>query len=195
MARSRRENSTSRRGPYRQSSTRILVVCGGLRTEREYLDSLRRWRHNPAVKIRVLGKGCAPRDLVRHAGNCREQRHEDFDEVWCVFDVDEYPHVSDAVSLARRENILVAVSNPCFELWLLLHFESCAAHLPRYASVLSRLEKHVGGYNKAVEFVRYQDRVDDAIERARGLDPSGEAYGSNPSTGMWRLVERIVREG
>ena len=45
-----------------------------------------------------------------------------FEAVWCVFDVDQHPHLTTAVEEARTAGIDVAVSSPSFELWLLLHF-------------------------------------------------------------------------
>ena len=45
-----------------------------------------------------------------------------FDEVWCVHDVDDHPRLDEARIMARDNDISLAVSNPCFELWLLLHF-------------------------------------------------------------------------
>jgi hypothetical protein len=29
------------------------------------------------------------------------------------------------------------------------------------------------------------------VQRARKLDPTGEEHAQNPSTGVWRLVERM----
>ncbi|HAO2891983.1 TPA: RloB domain-containing protein, partial [Escherichia coli] len=45
------------------------------------------------------------------------------DEVWAVFDRDEHPYFQDAVNLCERHNVNVARSNPCFEVWLILHRE------------------------------------------------------------------------
>lgn len=193
MAKTRRENSTRRRPPTREPASHILIACGALQTENQYFDRLRQWRRNPAVKVTVLPKGRDPAGLVAYVRKWLHQQRKEFDEVWCVFDVDEFPGVADAVRLAAREGVFVAVSNPCFELWLLLHFERCTAHVPRYKSLVSKLEKHVGNYDKTeLKFMQYQDGVDDAIRRARDLDPTGEAFQRNPSTGVWRLVERIV---
>ncbi len=36
-----------------------------------------------------------------------------FDEIWCVFDRDEHPYVSDAIALAKHHQIGVAFTNPC----------------------------------------------------------------------------------
>jgi hypothetical protein len=55
------------------------------------------------------------------------------DEVWCVFDVDEHPKLAEARDQANANGIQLAVSNPCFELWLLLHFQEHRAHAGGHA--------------------------------------------------------------
>ena len=194
MGRTRRENSTGRRSSFRESRSRILIVCGGLRTERLYFDALRQGRRNPAVTITVLPKGSAPSGLVTYASKWLKRRSDSFDEVWCVFDVDDFPDIAGAVRLATREGFSVAVSNPCFELWLLLHFEQHTAHLSGYDSLRPRLGKHLVDYDKSQpKLALLRDRVDDAVRRARELEPTGGAFEVNPSTGVWRLVERVWR--
>lgn len=194
MGRTRRENTTARRPPSREPRSRILIVCGGLRTEKLYFDALRKWRHNPAVRVTVLPKGSAPSGLVTYARKWLRQRSDSFDEVWCVFDVDNFPHIAEAVRLATQEMFSVAVSNPCFELWLLLHFEQHTAYLSGYNSVRSRLGRHLADYDKtAPDLALLRGGVDDAVRRARELEPTGEAFEVNPSTGVWRLVERVWR--
>ncbi|MFT7647504.1 MAG: hypothetical protein ACI8Y4_002253 [Candidatus Poriferisodalaceae bacterium] len=57
----------------------------------------------------------------------------DFDEIWCVFDTDEHPNLEQAVAEAADSNIRTARSNPCFELWLVLHVADQTAHVHRHA--------------------------------------------------------------
>jgi hypothetical protein len=87
----------------------------------------------------------------------------------------------------------MAVSNPCFELWLLLHHEECTAALNDYDAVLRRLRRHVPDYAKqTLSFARFAPGVSLAVTRAKSLDPSGRDYAHNPSSSLWRLVETIV---
>ena len=51
----------------------------------------------------------------------RRGRGKASDEVWCMFDFDVHPQVPEAIELARRNEINMAASNPCVELWFLLH--------------------------------------------------------------------------
>ena len=46
---------------------------------------------------------------------------EEGDQVWAVFDRDDHPRHDEAVLLCDQAGIGVARSNPCFEVWLILH--------------------------------------------------------------------------
>jgi hypothetical protein len=46
---------------------------------------------------------------------------EEGDEVWAVFDRDEHPRYAEAIRLSEDAGVKVGRSNPCFELWLILH--------------------------------------------------------------------------
>ncbi|WP_433891312.1 RloB family protein [Streptomyces sp. CA-111067] len=94
---------------------------------------------------------------------------------------------------ARRRGIEVAVSNPCFELWLLLHFADHTAHAATYKALLPYLQRHRPGYDKTrVDFADYRDGWRAAGVRARRLADEGRECEVNPATGVWRLVERIA---
>ncbi len=99
-----------------------------------------------------------------------------------------------AAAEAAQLKVNLAISNPCFEVWLLLHHDKCEARLANCRETTQRLRKHLPGYDKArLKFKDHAIGLDDAIERSRQLDPSGEDHSKNPSTGMWRLVERILQ--
>jgi hypothetical protein len=85
----------------------------------------------------------------------KQQRDENlqFDSVWAVFDVDEHPNLAEACALASREGIEVGMSNPCFELWALLHFQDQRAHVERDV-LASILRSHIRGYEKGAAPLR-----------------------------------------
>jgi hypothetical protein len=45
-----------------------------------------------------------------------------------MFDRDEHPNFARAIDLADRHGIKLAMSNPCLELWFILHFEDQTAY-------------------------------------------------------------------
>lgn len=187
----RRENRRSRRAPLREERTQVLVVCGGKATEPDYFRGLKKERRNPAVKVVVEGKGVDPVSLVRFAAQKRDCLGSD--EVWCVIDVDEFD-VSEALVAAKKNDVHLAISNPCFEYWLLLHFELCTAPLTCFDDVHGRLIRHLPRYDKSnLGFDDFAFGVDDAIKRARSrCEAVGTEHTSNPSTGVWALVLQVI---
>ncbi|MQY25453.1 RloB family protein [Nocardia aurantia] len=187
----RRENTRRRRAPFREPATLILVVCGGEVTEPAYFHGLRRELRNPAIKSTVTVRAEDPKRVVAFAGRQRG----DYDRIWCVLDVDQFDY-SEAIRMARMSEVDLAVSNPCFEYWLLLHFENCDATLVDFRDAERRLKKHLPAYDKST--LRYSDyigRVADAVRRAksRSVD-EGTEHRTNPSTSVWKLVELMLPE-
>src|SRR5262249_33463734 len=119
------------------------------------------------------------------------------DEVWCVFDVDEHPFVPEAKQQAKDNGIETAVSNPCFELWIILHFRDQRAYVDR-AQLQHECRQYLPGYDKDVPTAKLIAHDDDAVRRAKDLDAwqsSRNCAGANPSTGVYRLTERIKAAG
>lgn len=187
----RRENRRTRRAPVREERTQVLVVCGGKNTEPDYFRGLKKERRNPAVRVVVERKGVDPVSLIRFAAQKRDAL--DCDQVWCVIDVDEFD-MSKAVAAATKSDVNLAISNPCFEYWLLLHFELCTAPLTCFDDAERRLIKHLPRYDKsALRFADFATGVDGAIQRARArCEALGTEHTRNPSTGVWALVLQVI---
>lgn len=172
----------------------MLVVSGSAKTEDQYFRGLRSYSGNRAIDLTLVNRPKDPADVVRYAIGYARRAATDFDEVWCVFDVDDFD-IAAAVRLADTAGLRLAVSNPCFELWLLLHHADCRGHCAGYADVVARLRRHVPAYDKTrLDFRSYVDGVGDAVKRARDLDTTGVEHQRNPSTGVWRLVETIMEK-
>lgn len=169
------------------------MVCGGMTTEPEYFEGMRKSYRNAAVKIVVKKSGKAPDELVELATTIRDHDPESFDEVWCVFDLDDFD-VTNAVTLAGRKGVRLAISNPCFELWLLLHFENHKAAITGYDEARRRLRRHLTCYDKHCgAFDQYRMTVPTAIARAKALAREGTEHQHNPATGVWPLATKFER--
>ena len=180
----------------------IHVLAEGEVTESDYFDYWRRQNPTTRVVIDLHTAGWAPLKRVGYARDLKRRqprRNPEFDEIWCVFDVDAHRDVNSAVAEARDADIQVAVSNPCFELWLVLHVEDWTAEVHRHkiqrrASELGLLD---GKSIPAEAWPAILNGYDDAKRRARNLDTRHldvSDPGSNPSSGVWRLIETIRGE-
>ncbi len=200
---SKRDRDLRRREPRREPRKRILILCEGHSTEPGYFRALRSAFRNRLVEVEIDDRRGVPKTLVEYATERKKEavreaksRRDPFlayDEVWCVFDVDAHPNLPDARQQARDNGIHLAVSNPCFELWALLHFQHQTAYLEG-ESAQSRLRRHLPGYEKDLPFDRLHPTYDQAVERAQELERRCESAGSpgdNPSTGVYVLTERI----
>ncbi len=54
------------------------------------------------------------------------------DQVWIVFDRDEHAEFETSIERCRSVGIGAAFSNPCFELWLILHDSELDGPLTRH---------------------------------------------------------------
>lgn len=187
-----------------------MVFCEGERTEPEYLNALKRQpsvRDVATVDLRVeTGQGgSVPRTLVAMAAETRIRAIEEeaeIDEFWCVFDVEwpkNHPELEEALQQARANGVNLAVSNPCFELWLILHLQDHNAWLDNNQA--RRLRRQLdGSSDKGLEPTRYMPFTADAARRAAGLDKrhlrDGAAFPhDNPSSGMHRLLASVEPPG
>lgn len=198
---------TLRRKVATRKPRRTLVVFGeGERTEPEYLNALKRQpsvRDAAAVDLRIqTGQGgSVPRTLVAMAIDARRRAIDEdaeIDEFWCVFDVEwprNHPGLEEAVKQAHANGIKLAISNPCFELWLILHFQDHTAWLDNTAA--RRLRRQLdGSSDKGLQAARYMPFIADAARRAAELSRRHQQDGTafphdNPSCGMHLLVTSV----
>ena len=193
--------SVRRRTAHRESYSRVLIVAEGLKTEAAYFTGLARHYRLSTANIVILGHGADPATVVREAIKLkqREQRRGDaYDRVFCVFDRDGHAQFEPASQRARAHGIDLARSWPCFEYWLLLHFEytrkpyvASGARSPCDVCVRD-LRLHMADYHKAQNdvFPCLLDRLELAKTRAaRAHADIGATTEPNPGTEVHRLVD------
>lgn len=119
------------------------------------------------------------------------------DEVWAVFDRDIHPKFDEAIQRCESNGIGVGRSNPCFELWLILHHEDYDKSDGRH-SVQAQCERVCAGYDKHTKGLDCSDllqHVEAAIKRAEDQlarrKNEGEEFGC-PSTTVGHLVQAIL---
>jgi hypothetical protein len=199
-----RVRRSGRRVPFREPKPKMLIVSEGAITEKEYFDQFAKFHRNSLVDVIVEGGKGVPLTVMRAAKERKEKAISDakrkddeflkYQSVWCVFDVDDHPNVPEAKIIAADNGIELAISNPCFELWLLLHHRECPGELHRHKAQ-TMLKDHVAGYDKHVNFDDYRDGYQKTVQRAKSQDQLAESMeepGRNPTTGVYVLTEKII---
>ena len=111
---------------------KVLIVCEGKKTEPNYFSSLIANLKLTAAEVKIYnGRGSAPKSVVEFGIEIFEME-SDFDLVFFVFDKDNHDSYAAALSMVEnlktkgkyKSKIIGAItSNPCFEVWFLMHFE------------------------------------------------------------------------
>jgi len=183
------------------------VVCEGVVTEPFYFKDLRKVAECQLVEIVVVDLGAVPKTVVEEAVRRKRAAEDDasrqnddflrYDEVWCVFDVDQHPRLPDARQQARANKIRLAISNPSFELWALLHLQDQTAHLDR-KEARRLLVQHIPTYQKQLPFALIHQGYSQALRRAltlRQRRAEAQDAGGNPSTDVGLLTQRMHELG
>ncbi|MCS5718834.1 RloB family protein [Herbiconiux sp. CPCC 205763] len=192
-----------RRGPSRRERYVIAVFSEGEATEPEYfraLVNLPEIRQRAKLELRISLTGAVPLTLVQDA--VASKKSQEADEYWCVFDVEwprQHPNLREASDLATRSGVHLAISNPCFEAWLILHFVDHNAHLDNDGARRRRRDLDYQG-DKHLDPDLYLPHRATAAARAKRLEERHASDGNqvphnNPSSSAYLLVAAIERAG
>lgn len=190
----------------------VLIVTEARETEPNYFRGL---RDDSIVSDRFAvtvksSKGKAPSKTVQKAisdNEKQEGRGEAYDKVWCILDVEERDNreqIDAALKLADDHGIKVCLSNPCFEVWLLFHFDEKIRGDANSSQVIELVRGHwtkhcKTSYEKNDDqlYTRIAQRTETAITNARSVlerhhrDEKNRAD-CNSSTDVYRLVEYLI---
>lgn len=179
------------------------IFCEG-KTEYNYFAQLKAVERISGLQIRPII--CEDKNIVKlleYSVNYRKHHAKDFikgDSIFYVFDRDSNTNkdFEQAEKIVKNSSQLI-ISNPCFEYWILCHFE--LYYEPMQPQLLKlKLRKHLGSYKKNNPNI-YND-TKDKIETAK--DYSKKIYQiyvdknekilreeSNPATMIFGLIELI----
>lgn len=211
----RQAKELARKVGRRASYDRILIVSEGSKTEPLYFSEIRsEYRLNTAnIQVQHSQFGTTPLQVVNYAEHLllngdaiKEINPRTFEQVFAVFDRDSHPTYHNALDkaaaldkkyrndLSQPVQFAAVASVPCFELWLLLHFQNVLAPMHRNL-VYQYLRQYLPNYNKG-EAGHYLDTchlLTDAIQRAEHLSTLSTAHNSvEPYTDMHILVQLLT---
>lgn len=123
----------------------VYLICEGSETEIRYFKRFRSRDCNIDI-IPIPSQYKSADKLVQKAqatiGN-NPYYPDEGDKIWCVFDRDDNTNgmIAKAKQIAQKEGYQIAFSNPCFEVWFLLHFNGQATAIENCEAVIKLLKK------------------------------------------------------
>jgi len=183
----KKDKKRFQRHNYRDVETkkRFLIVTEGTETEPRYFKAFRTYR---TLDIKTIGTGRNTIQVVQKAIDLKKHSIKDeYDEIWSVFDRDSFPKddYMKAIDLAHKNDIKVAVSNECFELWFLLHFNLITTSMSRnsYLNKLDNTYDLLKPYQGTA--MKYAEKLYDKQNK------NSESYYWNPYTSVFELVKKL----
>ena len=160
----------------------IAIIGEGI-TEREYFKSLKHSKKLPFKFKPDIPKHSDIKSIISKAVSLADS----FDFVYCIIDLDRILLNQKELEFYNRnklkyQNIIFIESNPCFEIWLLLHFEFSTRTYNDCHSLIGILKKYIPDYEKSFNYLVNKDlyvllisRIENAIQNSKKLENSDRA--------------------
>ena len=161
----------------------FFVFCEG-ETEIAYVKFLRSLYRAPIQVIPKKGMSNISEEYIERSKN--EYVRTEQDKVFLMYDLDV-----DGIleQLQKIPNAELLVSNPCVELWFLLHYQEQKSEISS-DKCIKKLQKFSNEYKKGIlseeEKTFLAEKKDLAIERAKNMI----GY-QNPSSTVYKLLEKL----
>jgi len=197
----------------------IVLAFEGNITEEEYFEELKTSSmfNEELIYLHLLKR---PKTDTNSAPNhvfkkLKKEAKEEYnfnskDELWMIIDKDRWKNIPEIIESCKSQgNFFVAVSNPCFEFWLLLHICKMSKLSqeqqdniflnPKVSNSKRYLDKLLGelledGYNKKnPRTERFIKTVTHAIEESKKLVIPNEDYPSQLGSYVYKVIEKIIK--
>lgn len=216
----RSRNSLMRERQEAFRDARLIVIASeGKDTERIYFKALAKEYTNPRVHVHILERSAteknnsSPEHVLKQLNDYKEQYAlEADDELWLVVDKDRWTEAMlsrVATECSQHDYMHMALSNPCIELWLLLHLVDATPLTPEERQqwlenrrnsrrtdpyLKMRLRQEMGSYHEsAYDAQLLIVHVEEAIERAKTLDKNPtDRWPQTLGTRVYLLAESVM---
>lgn len=209
---------------FRESNTKIkekviVLAFEGNDTERIYFDELKSHAKfkDDVIYLHLLSR---PKNDTNSApihvfNKLKKEAKEEYnfnsqDELWMIIDKDRWKNIESIIELCKAQgNMFVAGSNPCFELWLLLHIKEISELSEDEIKAIlinkkvsknrNYIDKFLSdllsdGYSKTNPIPsRFLPTIDNAIRQAKALDNPSEDFPSGIGSHVYKIAENVIK--
>lgn len=211
MSRLRRKISRPE-GKNRDASL-FIIASEGKETEKIYVEALEEFFNSKRIHIRFIHKKdpskSSPKHTLESIAHVRREYHiNELDQLWILIDRDQWEdkELSYVATECIKKKINLAVSNPCFELWCVLHLKKISEYSREDLMLLSSnkkdgtktfLEKELSYLLKGASKTskKIGELVPDyevAVQNSKEIDPNPKLrWPESPGTRVYLLLEEI----
>ncbi|MEM8522947.1 RloB family protein [Flavobacterium sp. PL12] len=212
-----------REGGFKEAEKLYILSYEGQKTEVTYFNDFRQsdyFNDSGIIEIipleREVNTGTDPLSVKRLLKKAKANYpFKKTDEFWLIVDRDHWEtiHKIDfnqlVIDCNKENNFFLAMSNPCFEIWLIMHLKDVIEYKEEEQNKLlknakvSNKKNHIDvvlgdlqgiGYNKNPNSERFLPLTNVAIERAKLLDNTNEPYPKKLGSHIYRLIEKLKKQ-
>jgi hypothetical protein len=196
----RKPTRNFRRNPKnRKQKEYILIVCEGEVTEFKYFEECVKF-YGLSRYVDVNGGGGTDWESVLNHAKGLMRTGKSYDRVYCVVDIDGKNGINEFIAKATKTKIGNAQfkcihSMPCFEFWILCHFDQCLKPFKNCPDVVRTVRKHIPNYDKTQCHINIDENIiKKAIDNSYAILKSHQQTGSsNPLTHVHVVVEDLIK--
>ena len=199
----------------------IIISCEGRVTEFEYFNGIKNHLSSyidVVLEVHVIPKhsnASEPKDIVNNLEEYITHAYDyknGHDECWLVLDREKVParktNILGIAPICKSKNYNIAITNPTFEFWLLLHLENIEQYdkevlfkndkvNTKRKFIDKELSNRLLGYNKRrgcfpMKIIT-KENIQRALEQEKRFENEFEKILDNLGSNVGQLVSKIVK--
>ncbi len=196
----------------------LISIASEGKTEEQYFDGIHDLDYSEIIKVERLEKEdetdtkSHPNHVIELLDERKEYWQEhgiEANELWMVVDRDKQnvseEQLNAIIDKCKKEGYNLALSNPTFELWLLMHVNDLKGYSKEDLLNNEKVNKTrrfidkelsviLGGYNKKnLKFENFEAGIKDAIQRANGFPTDNNSLLKELGTSVCVLVDKLIK--
>ena len=184
----------------------VIVAEGKNKTESLYFMSFQNQESPYVIKMVKAGKKTDPKSLVETAEKAwtdNDMDEELGDHAFVVVDIDNDSETAKKVASIQSKlmHAEIVASNPCFEVWFLMHFTGSTKQFMTSDAAVKELKKYIKDYEKNKNvFKVLEGKTATAINNAEKINKKYAdekanwiSTDCNPRTDVVEVVKRLVK--
>ncbi|MBG6062707.1 hypothetical protein IWX83_002508 [Flavobacterium sp. CG_9.1] len=212
-----------REGSFKDAEKLYILSYEGQKTEVTYFNDFRMsefFNDSGIIEIipleREVNTGTDPLSVKRLLKKAKANYpFKKTDEFWLIVDRDHWEtiHKIDfnqlVIDCNKENNFFLAMSNPCFEIWLIMHLKDISEYDDEEQKKLlenakfNKNKNHIDivlsdlqgiGYNKNPNPELFLPLTKAATEIAKKLDNNNETYPKKLGSHIYKLIEKLQKE-
>lgn len=195
-----KKSRAKKRGKYLRKPKKIILIGteGSNQIEKNYFTAFNQTQSEYKINV-AKGNNTDPEGVIRDLLKTAKQEELDLkqgDILACFIDVDfkrcREKELRAAIKLAKQNNVSLYLSNPCFEIWYLLHFRYSTKPYCSNDEAIKELNNYISDYSKSKDVFELIVGNSKKLEDYHLSNGTIDRIKKIPYTDVYKIVEILL---